>query len=239
MSRPSTQPRRFYKNAFVESSEAGWRILLDDRPLKTPAKAELVLPTQALAEAVAGEWEAQAETIDIAHMHLTRLANVALDRTPLTRDAMADEVAKYFETDLVCHLADGPEALRERQEAAWKPVRDWAGRELGVMLLPVEGIVAAMQPPASLKAARAKALSYDDFRLTGLAFGCGILGSALLSFALTEGEQSAEDVFEASCIDEAFQQEQWGVDEEAALAADSRRREVDALGVWFTTLKEA
>lgn len=228
--------KRFYKSASAFEIENGWSVQLDARPLKTPAKAALALPTQALAEAIAEEWETQGEAVDVPSMHLTRLANVAVDRTPLAREAMADELARYCETDLLCHLAEGPEPLRTRQEAVWAPVRAWAGKSLGIVLLPVEGIVAAPQPPASLAAARDHALGLDDFRLTGLAYGCGLLGSALLALAVSEGEMAAADAFEASRVDETFQSEQWGVDEEAAAATEARRLEAEAFGRWIAAL---
>lgn len=232
----SEKPRRFYKSASAFEGADGWSVQLDARPLKTPAKAALALPTRTLAEAIANEWDRQQETLAIQSMHLTRLANVAIDRTPVSRDAMADELARYCETDLVCHLAEGPAALREQQEAVWAPVRAWAGKSLGIFLLPVEGIVAAMQPPASLEAARTHALGLDNFRLTGLAYGCGLLGSAVLALAVSEGEMAAADAFAASRVDEAFQQEQWGVDEEAAAATEARRIEAEALSLWFLAL---
>ncbi len=232
----SEKPKRFYKSANAFEAADGWSVQLDARPLKTPAKAALTLPTRTLAEAIADEWDSQEEALDIQSMHLTRLANVAIDRTPVSRDVLADELARYCETDLVCHLADGPAALRERQEAVWAPTRAWAGKSLGIVLLPVEGIVAAMQPPASLEAARAHALGLDDFRATGLAYGCGLLGSAVLALAVSEGEMSAADAFSASRVDEAFQQAQWGVDEEAAVATEARRNEADAFGRWVAAL---
>ena len=232
----SEMPKRFYKNAGITGAGDGWSVVLDGRPVRTPARAELTLPTQALARAIAEEWDRQGEQIDIQAMHLMRLANVAIDRTPETRAAMADEVAKYCETDLTCHLAEGPEALVARQEAAWRPVRDWSGRALGVMLVPVTGLLAVPQPAASLEAARAHALALDDFRLTGLAFGCGLFGSALLALALEQGEIDAESAHRAARIDEDYQAEQWGRDEEAEAFAAARRIEADALGSWFTAL---
>lgn len=232
----SHNPKRFYKSASPFELEDGWSVQLDERPLKTPAKSALVLPTQTLAKTIADEWNAQEQTLDIQSMHLTRLANVAVDRTPVSRDAMADELARYCETDLVCHLAEGPEPLRTRQDVVWAPVRAWAGKSLGIMLLPVEGIVAALQPPASLAAARAHALALDDFRSTGLAYGCGLLGSAVLALAVSEGEMAAAEAFEASRVDEAFQQEQWGVDEDAAAATEARGVEAEAFGRWVAAL---
>lgn len=229
-------PKRFYTQVQVSASEQGWRIELDGRPVRTPSKAELRVPSEALARHVAAEWDAQATVIDPATMPLTRLVNVALDRTPETREALADEVARYTETDLVCHLAENPVELRERQETNWRPLRDWAGKTLDVMLVPVEGVIASPQPAASTQAARDHALNLDDFRLTGLVWATGLYGSAVLALAVEQGEIDAEDAFERSRIDEAWQIEQWGEDEEARLATEGRRRDARALGQLFATL---
>jgi len=230
------QIKRFYKAAEAELSEGGWRVVLDGRPVRTPARAELTMPTEALAEAVAAEWADQGDFLDVASMHLTRLANVAIDRTPSVRGDMAAEVARYCETDLTCHLADDPRELRAQQESAWKPIRDWAGPALGILLLPVTGIVAAPQPEASLKAAEAHGTSLDDFRLTGLVFGCGLFGSALLALAVEQGEIEALDGFERAHVDETFQESQWGEDTEAHAARQAKRLEAAALGAWFEAL---
>lgn len=233
----SDRPKRFYKTAeAVPAGEGGWTVQLDGRPLKTPARAELAVPREALAHAIASEWAGQGERLDIAAMHLTRLANVAIDRTPGSRAALADEVARYCETDLVCHLAEGPSDLRARQEAAWREIRDWAGRALGVLLVPVEGVIAAPQPAASLDAARNHAMSLDAFRLTGLGFGCGLFGSALLALAVEQGRLGADEAFARARIDEDYQAEQWGRDDEAEAAAAARRKEAEALGHWFAAL---
>ena len=232
----SVAPKRFYRHAEPAPCGSRWQVELDGRALRTPARAVLELPTRAMAERVAAEWAGQGETLDIHSMHLTRLANVALDRTPLTRSEMADEVARFCETDLLCHLADTPEALHARQEAAWRPVRDWAGPALGILLVPVTGIRAAPQPAASLDAARNHAMSLDDFRLTGLAFGCGLFGSALLALAVEQGEVEADKAWASSRIDEEFQAEQWGRDAEADAAASAGQQQAMALGNWFSAL---
>lgn len=231
------KPKRFYKEAAAEQMPGGWTVALDGRTIKTPGRAALCLPTQRLAKAVAAEWNAQGEQIDLLSLHLTRLANVAIDRTPESREEMADELARYCETDLVCHIAEGPEELVLREEFAWRPVRDWAGIELGILLVPVEGILASPQPDASLEAAREIALSMDDFRLTGTLFACGLYGSALLALAVAEGQMSAEEAFEASRIDEAWQIEQWGEDEEAKAATAARRKEAKVLETWMRGLR--
>ena len=230
-------PKRFYKAVSTAERDGGWCIELDGRPVKTPAKAGLVLPSRSLAGLVAAEWDMQQDIINPATMPLTRLANVAIDRAPQSRQELAGEVARYTATDLVCHLAEGPAELRERQEAHWRPLRDWAGRALGVMLLPVEGVIAMPQPDASAEAARAHALGLDDFRLTALAWATALYGSAILALAVEQGEIGAEDAFDCSRIDEAWQIEQWGEDEGAMQAVEARRADAKALGQVFAALK--
>ncbi len=236
----SQNPNRFYKSVDVQSNEDGqWNVTLDGRELRTPAKSPLNLPTRALALAVADEWAAQEHEIMVADMHVTRLVNVAVDRTGAVREEMAEEVARYAETDLVSHLADGPEILRMRQEDAWGKWRDWAAQELDVFLVPVEGIIASPQPSQSLDAAREHALKLDDLRLTALNFGLGLFGSAVLSLAVEQRELSAAEAFELSRIDEAFQIEQWGEDEEAQARVEAHRRQAVALDVFYTALDKS
>ena len=229
-------PKRFYKQAAIETFEGGWTVVLDGRSIKTPARAALSLPAERLARAIAAEWNAQEEHIDLTAMHLTRLANVALDRVEDARDEMADELARYCETDLICHIAETPDELAEAEEAHWSRVREWAGDTLGINLVPVIGIIASPQPDASLEAARQHALGLDAFRLTGLLYGAGLFGSALLALAVEQEAMSADDAFEVSRIDEAWQAEQWGEDEEAKAATEARRLEAKALGVWFRAI---
>lgn len=233
---PTQKPKRFYNDALAVEIDTGWTVQLDGRGLKTPAKQPLILPGPALANAIAGEWDRQEERVHIAGMHLTRLANVAIDRTPSSRDGMADELARYCGTDLLCHLAEGPADLREKQDEAWAPVRAWAGKALGVMLIPVEGIMAAPQPDASLSAARSHALSLNDFRLTGLSYACGLYGSALLALAVEQGELDGLDAFERTLVDELYQMERWGADAEAEARIAGHRLEAEAVKDWFDSL---
>ncbi len=220
------RPKRFYADVAVAAADGGWTVTLDGRPVRTPARALLATPTQALAQLLAAEWDAQGERVDIASMHALRLAHVALDRTPLARPEIGDQVRAYAETDLVCHLADTDAALRETQDAAWGPLRAWAGAELGVALTATRGVIAVAQPPASLDAARDAALALDDFRLTGLAHAMALLGSAVLAFALDRGRISAAEAFETSGVDEAHQEARWGVDPEAAARAAALAHEL-------------
>lgn len=232
----TNRPKRFYKRAGVAQTETGFAVELDGRSIKTPAKAALTLPTEALAKAIAAEWDAQGETLDLAAMTLTRLANVALDRTPDTRAELADELARYAGTDVTCYLAEAPSALRERQEAAWKPWRDWAGQELDVVLVPVIGLMASPQPQASLEAVRTHALGLDDFRLTALTWACSLLGSAVLALAVERGQLTATEALTASVVDEDWQIEQWGDDEEARQVRAARADDARALQLWFESL---
>ena len=234
---PTERPKRFCKQAEAEQIPGGWTVALDGRSIKTPAREAFSLPTEKLAKAIAAEWNGQGERIDLARMHLTRLANVAIDRTPEMREEMADEVARYCETDLICHLAEGPQELVARQDEYWTPVREWAGRALDIFLVPVEGVVASPQPDASLEAARHHVLGMDDFRLTGTVYACGLFGSALLALAVMESQMTASEAFERSRIDEAWQNEQWGEDDEAKIATEARRKEARALDAWIRALR--
>ena len=149
---------------------------------------------------------------------------------------MADEIVRYCGTDLLCHLAKGPQDLRAKQDAAWSPIREWAGKSLRIMLIPVEGIMAAPQPEASLAAARQHALGLEDFRMTGLSYACGLYGSALLAFAVERGEIDGVDAFERTLVDELYQMQRWGSDEEAEARIASHRKEASAVKVWFDSL---
>ncbi|MEM6534104.1 MAG: ATP12 family protein [Pseudomonadota bacterium] len=226
-------PKRFYKSVGVAALDTGWSIELDGRRIKTPGKVDLSLPSETLAEAVAAEWRAQGETIDLQSMALTRLANVAIDRTPSQRDAIADEIARYAETDVTCYLCDGPMALRARQDEAWSPWRTWAGQTLNVVLVPVEGVLAIPQPAASLQAVRQHVLGMDDFQLTGVSWACSLLGSAVLALACEHGALDVPQALLLSCIDEDWQIEQWGEDDEARLARDARKNDAAAVEIWF------
>lgn len=230
------RPRRFYTDVAVVQGESGWGVTLDGKALRTPDKKLLALPTEALAEVAADEWRVQGERIDLQSMFTNRLANVAIDRAPETRAELAAEAAKYTETDLVCHLAERPAALREQQEAAWGPLREWAASAHGVRLLPTEGIVAQPQPEASVEAMRAHAAGLDNFRLTGLVHAVAMMGSAVLGLAVERERIAAAEAFELSRVDEIFQAAQWGEDAEAVRRTERNRAEARALDLWFGAL---
>jgi len=148
------------------------------------------------------------------------------------------EVRRYGETDLTCFLAEHPVDLQKRQDAAWRPWREWVGETLGVVLVPVTGLLASPQPEVSLDAIGAYAEKLDDFRLTALTWACSLYGSIVLALAVEGGALSADEALNVSCVDEDWQAEQWGRDEEAAQVRENRQRDAAAIGVWFRSLKK-
>ncbi|NEX92942.1 ATP12 family protein [Caulobacter sp. 17J65-9] len=232
------RPRRFWTEASVgPRRDDGWPVLLDARTARTPAKAELVLPTEALARLVADEWNGVGEVVDYALMPATRLAFTAIDRVSETRAEVADEVGRYAGSDVLCYFADSPAALVDREEERWGPILTWAEQDLGLHLERASGIVHRPQSPETLARARALAAESDDFGLTGLAWAAGLLGSAVLAFALQRGRLSGADAFDLSRLDEQYQAEQWGVDAEAAERAEAHKSEALLLDRWFAALR--
>ena len=228
--------KRFWTAVDVAEGEGGWAVALDGRTPRTPAHARLALPTEAAARLVAEEWAAQGEFIDPATMPATRLASTAIDRVSQAREPVADEIAAFSGSDLLCYLADHPTSLAVEQARDWTPWRDWAALELGVVLEPCVGIQHRAQDPAAIARVRELALRLDDFALTGLAMAAPLLGSAVLAFALQRGVLSGEAAFDLSRLDEAFQERQWGVDAEAAERTAARRAEAVMLDRWFRAL---
>lgn len=229
--------KRFWATVDVTSEDSGWAVRLDGRAPKTPAGAPLILPTGAAAQLVADEWAAQGEYLHPATMPATRLASTAIDRVSQAREPVADEIAAYAGSDVVCYVAEHPTALIERQAREWGPWRDWAARELGVVLNPVQGIVHRPQPPESLTRVRELALALDDFALTGLASAVPLLGSAVLGLAMHRGALSGEAALTLSRLDEVFTEDQWGVDAEAAARTAAHAAEATAFQRWFEALR--
>ncbi|WP_022698064.1 ATP12 family chaperone protein [Euryhalocaulis caribicus] len=208
--------KRFYKHAEASDAEGGYNVLLDGKPMMTPDGAKLTLPTRAAAAQIADEWNAQGEQIKANDLPLTRLANLAQDRMGAAREATADWLTQYAQTDVLCHRAEHPQNLTQRQAEQWDAALEWANQELGVSLSTVCGIQTANHPPESLERVRDLALELDDLRLTGLAHAAGMMTSAVLAFALIRNRYSAEEAYALATLEEKFQQEQWGVDEAAA-----------------------
>ncbi len=215
--------RRFYREAAARPGETGYRVELDGRPIRTPAKSILELPSRSLAEAIAEEWASQGDTVRPHTMPLMRLAATAIDRVRTARERVIDEILSYAETDLLCYRATGPAELVRRQDAAWQPVLDWVAGRFGARFAVTRGIVPVPQEPAALETLRDHVGSQDEFALAalhGLTVACG---SVLLALAVSCGRLGAEEAFAASQIDEIYQCEIWG-DEETAR---ERRREIE------------
>ena len=208
-------PRRFYNSASVAPVENGWGILLDGRPLRSPAKRPFVLPTEALAGAIAEEWAAQGEQVVPYSMPLMQYAATAVDRLADDRAGLIEEIAGYGRSDLVCYRADEPSSLVHRQEQVWQPLIAWAAERYDIALNVTAGIVAVEQPPHTLATFRRVLAACDLFALTALAAATSTAGSLVIALALAEDRIGPEEAAEAALLDELFQAEKWGSDPEA------------------------
>ena len=222
--------KRFYKEVTTAPADDGWRILLDGRPVRTPAQQPLALPTAALADAIAAEWRAQDETVRPHSMPLTRLATTVIDRMPAERAAAIDEIAAYARTDLLCYRAAEPFDLVQRQTRVWQPLLDWAASALDARLEVTTAMVAVPQPEAAVARLRGLAEALDDWALIGLHAATTALGSIVLGLALLQGRLDAEEALRVSLLDELFEIERWGSDTEIERRHAALRRDVVAAG---------
>ncbi|MET0923130.1 MAG: ATP12 family protein [Xanthobacteraceae bacterium] len=227
--------RRFYARAEVAEGEDGFAVLLDGRPVKTPARRTLAAPTRALAEALAAEWEAQRDVVDPAKMPLTRLANSIIDGVADAPAAVAAEAEKYLASDLVCYRAEGPDGLVARQAGAWDPVIAWAREAMGARFVVAAGMVFVAQPDAALAAARA-ALPRDPWRLGAFHAVTTLTGSALIALAVLNGRLGVEDAWRAAHVDEDWNMDFWGRDELALERRAARYAEMRAACLVLRTL---
>ncbi|MCV2865953.1 ATP12 family chaperone protein [Albidovulum sediminicola] len=214
--------KRFWTEASARPCEGGWGVWLDERQVRTPAKAPLVVPTQPLALAIAQEWQAQESAVDPMSMPLTRAANAAVDKVSAQFEEVAELIAAYGASDLLCYRAEGPEGLVARQSAGWDPLLDWARSELGAPLSTGPGVVPLEQPGQSIGALAREVRRLSPFELTALHEFVGISGSLVLGLAIHHGRLTAEEALTLSRIDECWQAELWGEDEEAAAVATKK-----------------
>jgi chaperone required for assembly of F1-ATPase len=214
--------KRFYKDVLV-TEERG--ITLDGRAVKTPAKAPLILPNIALAEAVADEWRAQGEEIDPHSMPCTGLSNAAIDHTSADPDRFAADLALYGETELLCYRAEEPFALVAKQNQDWNPLLGWAQARYDVSFTLVRGIMHQPQPPETLARLGEAVQSFTPFELAALSPLVTISGSLVIALALAEGAITPQAAFDAAHLDELWQEEQWGADDFALDARAVRRRD--------------
>jgi chaperone required for assembly of F1-ATPase len=229
--------RRFYEHATVGEATDAHPVLLDGRPVRTPARNTLAAPSRALAEAIAAEWEVQKDRIDPAWMPLTRLANTIVDGVAAAPSGVAKEIEKYFGSDLLLYWADQPEGLVQRQTLHWDPVLAWARDTLGARFVRSEGVVFVAQPEQALAAARA-AIPADPWRLGAVHAIATLTGSALLALAVVRGRLSAQEAWAAAHVDEDWQMERWGQDELALERRAFRFAEMQAAATVLRSLSD-
>jgi chaperone required for assembly of F1-ATPase len=231
--------KRVYKAATSGRAEGGWHVAIDGRPMRTPGRNPLIVPSAALAAAIAAEWDAQQDEVRPATMPLTRLAATAIDRTGPQRHRVVDEVANYAGTDLVCYRADHPPALAARQQAVWQKLLDWATARYDAALRVTTGVVPTTQSEAALLAFATAVAAQDDFALTALHTLTAACGSLVIALALLEGEVDAAAAFAASQLDESFQIEAWGEDAEATARRQALAADIEAAARFVALLRDA
>jgi chaperone required for assembly of F1-ATPase len=228
--------KRFYKEAAAVAAAGGVAIELDGRPVKTPARGALKVPTEELAEAIAAEWNGQGEQIDPRSMPLTGLANAAIDRVAPDPPAFAAILARYGESDLLCYRAEGPRPLVERQAEQWDPLLAWARQRYDIDFEVVEGVMHRPQPALTVERLGRAAAARDPFRLAALSPLVTVSGSLVIALALAEGATGLQQAWEAAQLDEAWQAEQWGADPLAEAALAERRQDFEAAYRFLTLL---
>jgi chaperone required for assembly of F1-ATPase len=217
--------KRFWTNVVAVAVADGWAVELDGRRMKTPARRELVVPNEALAEAIAGEWSAVGETIDPRAIPLTGLANAAIDRIADDPRRFADDLARYAQSDLTCYRAEGPSALVQRQAESWDALLGWARRRYDVDFATCQGVMHVAQPAETVAKLGHAVAALDSFRLAALSPLVTIGGSLIAALAVIEQAVPPEAAWEAVSLDDRWQLEQWGADAEAEAALDARRRD--------------
>jgi len=216
--------KRFYKDVAAVEAEGGFAVTLDTRTIKTPAGSALTLPTHALADAVAGEWDAQGDEVDPKSMPLMQLSGTAIDRVPNVRDGLIEGILRYADTDLLCYRADHPDDLIASQNATWQPLLEWADDTFGAKFKVVTGIIPVEQNVKVCEALRSSLVKLDDWTLTALGELVGISGSIIVGLAVLKGRIDAEQALLACQLDEDYQNGRWGKDAEAL----ARRKNIQA-----------
>jgi chaperone required for assembly of F1-ATPase len=225
---PRVLPKRFYKAAGVEERDGQFHVVLDGRPIRTPKRNTVMVPTRALGEAIAAEWEAQAEHVDPARMPLTRYANTILDGIVGRETEISADIAKYAGTDLLCYRADAPQELVEAQAARWDPLLQWARSDLSMPLVATAGMMPVAQQADTLARAQAALGDLDAFQLAAVHTMTTLMGSVVLALAVLKGRLTAQDAWDAAHVDEDWQIRKWGADAEAAARRLRRWEEMQA-----------
>ena len=220
--------RRLYQSAGVVKADCGFVVVLDDKPVRTPAKAPLAVPSRALGQAIASEWQDQGERINPDSMPLTRIASIAIDLVAPRRAGVIAEIAKYAGTDLVCYRAERPPELVARQHAAWQPLVEWTRARYGAELAVTAGIVPRDQPEVAIRALSDAVAAHDSMKLAALHLACAACGSAVVALALAERRLDAEGAFVAAELDQTYEIEHWGEDAEQTRRRADLRSEIAA-----------
>ena len=219
--------KRFYSDVAAAPAEGGFVVLLDGKPVKTPGRNALLLPTERLATAIAQEWHAQGEEIIATSMPLLRLANTVIDGVAVNRAGVLDAILRFGENDLLCYRAHQPPELAARQREGWDPLLDWVRKRHGAHMRVAEGLTHVDQSLDALLALRQALEAFDPFTLGAVHVIASITGSVVLALAVAHGFISGANAFALSRIDETYQAEKWGEDAEAAKRAANLAEELD------------
>ncbi|MGV6800727.1 MAG: ATP12 family chaperone protein [bacterium] len=233
----SQSPKRFYDQVSLKEDKGRWHILLDGRVAKTKLKTPLCTPHKKLALAIHSEWQAQNQVIDLPSMKLTQRLMAYIDHQPSDITRWHDTVLSYLATDLLCYRSEQPKQLAQRQKAIWHPFLIWAGQQLGIRLNVTTGITAIEQPEETIDQVRNILATLSGEEIFSIAGATELTGSAILAFALLHNFQTTEDIFTASRVDEDFQIEKWGRDEEAQLRAENLRQDFVAIADYLACIK--
>ena len=229
-------PKRFYKTAEAVEADGCWELRLDNRPVRTPGRAVVGVPNETLAKAIAAEWDAQKERIDPTTMPLTRIVNSAIDGVANDMDAVRADIAAFAGSDLLCYRAEGPDALIERQRVMWDPVLDRFDSDLGAHFVLAEGVMPTAQPASAIFAIEnTLEAETDPVRLAALHVTTTITGSALLALALARGWLSRDEAWSAAHVDEDWNRELWGTDEEAERRRSFQYEDMKAASLILTS----
>ena len=234
--------KRFYKETGVAAGDSGgWQVLLDGKPMRTPAKAVLVVPTRALAEAIAAEWADVAPEAELkpTQLPLTRLAATGIDRVTTQRAKVIEDTAKYGASDLLCYRGTDPESLVRRQHEMWQPLLDWASARYGADLKVVSGTNFVTQPPEAVAMLASAVAEHSDLALSALYNLTHVAGSLVIALAVAEGHLAADKAFEASQLDELYQIERWGEDPLATERHKGIRNDIAAMERFLALLETA
>ena len=228
--------KRFWKSVEVTQGEQGWGVALDGKPVRTPARAALVAPTRALAEAIADEWRAAEVDVDPRAMPLTGLANAAIDRVAPGKAAFVAGIARYAEADLACYRSEWPPQLVDLQAQGWDALLAWGRRRFDVDFSTTTGLMHVPQPPGTVEQLAHAVAALDPFQLAGLSPLVTVGGSLLAALALFEGAITPEEAWQAVSVDDRWQIEQWGSDADAELALETRRHDFFAAARFLALL---